>query len=322
MSCFFPVNSGVRQGCVLAPSLFNTCMDWVLDRVVDQSHCGASVGNTKITDLVFADDAVILAESLEVLVLALEALHEDAKPLGLQVSWPKTKVQVFGGLLDETVQSVRACGEDIDVSENFIYLGSVVHNSGRSRNEVLRRIGIAHGVMDSLSSSIWRCRYLCRRTKIRLFKSLVLPVLLYGSETWTLDSDLKRRIDAFGNKCLRRIMGYRWDDYVSNQRLLRETGSRPITCIVRQRQLRLYGHVARFPEVDPAHRVLSVRDNPVWRRPRGRPRSSWLGQVDASCCEELGMRRGPAWRLARVNPREWRRRVGEATRPPAYAPID
>ena len=82
MSCFFPVNSGVRQGCVLAPSLFNTCMDWVLDRVVDQSHCGASVGNTKITDLVFADDAVILAESLEVLVLALETLYEDAKTLG------------------------------------------------------------------------------------------------------------------------------------------------------------------------------------------------------------------------------------------------
>ena len=91
------------QGCVLAPSLFNTCMDWVLGRVVDHSHCGASVGNTKITDLVFADDAVIFAESLEVLVIAFEALDEEAKPLGLQISWPKTKVQVFGGLLDETV---------------------------------------------------------------------------------------------------------------------------------------------------------------------------------------------------------------------------
>ncbi|KAG0727065.1 Iron-sulfur protein NUBPL [Chionoecetes opilio] len=84
---------GVRQGCVLAPSLFNACMDWVLDKVVDQSDCGASVGNTKITDLVFADDAVIFAESLEVLVMALEALHEEAKPLGLEVSWLKTKVQ-------------------------------------------------------------------------------------------------------------------------------------------------------------------------------------------------------------------------------------
>ncbi|KAG0723298.1 hypothetical protein GWK47_005549 [Chionoecetes opilio] len=44
------------------------------------SDCGASLGNTKITDLVFADDAVIFDESLEVLVMALEALHEEAKP--------------------------------------------------------------------------------------------------------------------------------------------------------------------------------------------------------------------------------------------------
>ncbi|KAG0710593.1 putative uncharacterized transposon-derived protein F52C9.6 [Chionoecetes opilio] len=275
--------------CVLAPSLFNACMDWVLDKVVDQSDCGASVGNTKITDLVFADDAVIFPESLEVLVMALEALHEEAKPLGLEVSWLKTKVQVFGDLLDEAVQSVHACGEDIEILESFTYLGSAVHNVGGSRQEVLRRIGIAHGVMDSLSGSIWRCRYLCRRTKIRIFKSLVIPVLLYGSETWTLNSDLKRRINAFGNKCLHRIMGYRWDDYVSNQRLYREAESRPITCIVRQRQLRLYGHVARYPETDPSHRVVSVGDNPAWRRPRGRPQGSWLGQVDVSCRELLGM---------------------------------
>ncbi|KAG0713027.1 Transposon TX1 uncharacterized protein [Chionoecetes opilio] len=90
----------VRQGCVLAPSLFNACMDWVLDKVVDQSDCGASVGNTKITDLVFADDEVIFAESLKVLVMALEALHEEAKPLGLEVSWLKTKVQSYEGYLD------------------------------------------------------------------------------------------------------------------------------------------------------------------------------------------------------------------------------
>ena len=73
VSSFFAVHTGVRQGYVLAPSLFNTCMDSILGRVVDQSHCGASVGNTKITDLVFADDAVIFAESLNVLVMALEA---------------------------------------------------------------------------------------------------------------------------------------------------------------------------------------------------------------------------------------------------------
>ena len=60
---------------MLAPSLFNT------GRVADRSHCRASVGNTEITDLVFADDAAIFTESLEVLVMALESLYEKAKPL-------------------------------------------------------------------------------------------------------------------------------------------------------------------------------------------------------------------------------------------------
>ena len=91
MSIFFPVHTGVRQECVLAPSLFNTCMDCILGRIVDQSLCEASFGNTKITGLGVADDAVIFAESLEVQVMALEALYEEAKALGLEISWPKTK---------------------------------------------------------------------------------------------------------------------------------------------------------------------------------------------------------------------------------------
>ncbi len=117
-------------------------------------------------------------------------------------------------------------------------------------------------------------------------------------------------------------MEHPWYDFVSNRRLLCETDSRPFTCIVRERQLRLYEYVARYPELDPAHRVLSVRDNPVWRRPRGRPQLLWLEQVDKSCQELLRIGRGPAWRLARRNPRVWRRRVGDATHPAAYTPFD
>ena len=52
-------------------------------------------------------------------VAALDAFSNEAKPLGLEVSWTKTKVQEFGDLLGEPVQSVRACGEDIEVTESF-----------------------------------------------------------------------------------------------------------------------------------------------------------------------------------------------------------
>ena len=84
----------------------------------------------------------------------------------------------------------------------------------------------------------------------------MIPVLLYGCEIWTLNTDLKRRID-FGNRYLRKIMGYRWYDFISNQRMFRETNSRLITGIVCQGQLRLYGDVARYPEADTAYRVIS-----------------------------------------------------------------
>ena len=52
-----------------------------------------------------------------------------------------------------------------------------------------------------------------------------------------------------------------------------------VPCIVRERQLRPYGHVARFPDADPAHQILSARKSREWSRPMGRPRASWLQQV-------------------------------------------
>ena len=158
-SSFFPVHTGVRQGFIPAPSLFNTCVNWILGRIVDQSHCRASVGNSNITDLVFADDAVIFAKSLEVLVMALKALLEEATSLGLQVSSSKIKVQVFGSLLDETIQFIYACGESIDILDHLIYLGRVIYNNGGSCQKALRQIGLANGVMDFLSTNIWRCQW-------------------------------------------------------------------------------------------------------------------------------------------------------------------
>ena len=93
--------------------------------------------------------------SLESLVMALDAFSNEAKPLGLEVSWTKTKIQDFGDLLGEPVQLVHASGEGIEITESFTYLGSVVHNSGLSDQEVSREIGLAAGVMKSLDRSIW-----------------------------------------------------------------------------------------------------------------------------------------------------------------------
>ena len=124
--------------------------------------------------------------------------------------------------------------------------------------------------------------------------SVPLYILLYGCETWTLTRDLRQRLNSFGTRSLRRILSYRWSDFVSNEQLLRETQKRFVTCIVHERQLLLSGHVARFPDADHAHQIVSAREPREWRRPMGRPRASWLQQVDRYL-KEIGMGQASAW---------------------------
>ncbi|XP_037781128.1 uncharacterized protein LOC119577631 [Penaeus monodon] len=121
----------------------------------------------------------------------------------------------------------------------------------------------------------------------------MLPVLLYGSENWMVSCALESRLDAFYNRSLCRIMRYSWQDHVSNQRLHRETGTCTISNMAKQ---------ARFLQDDPAHQVISVQDKPGWRRPVGRPRKVWLGQIDKTCYEELEMDLALACRLAMRDP--------------------
>ena len=227
------------------------------------------VWECQISDLDFADDAVIFAETSDILLGALEVLNEESEPLGLRVSWVKTKIQAFNDILDAAVLSMPVCGEDVEVVERFTYLGSDIHVSAGCESEVNSHLGRAWGVMDSLDHGVWRCRYLRGRTKVRVLRSLVLQVLLYGCETWTLTRDLRGRLNSSGTRSLRRIPGHHWSDFLSNEWLLRETQMRFVTCIVREHQLRLYGHVARFPDTDPAYQILSARGPREWRRSMG-----------------------------------------------------
>ena len=82
ISDLYKVVTGFRHGCVLAPTLFSICLDWILAKMSERSSCGASFGNVKISDLDFADDAVIFAETLDILSGALEVLNEESELLG------------------------------------------------------------------------------------------------------------------------------------------------------------------------------------------------------------------------------------------------
>ncbi|KAI8511845.1 hypothetical protein Bbelb_109450 [Branchiostoma belcheri] len=130
----------------------------------------------------------------------------------------------------------------------------------------------------SSPSSVWSSSTLSHQTKLRLYNSLVLSILLYGAETWTLTAAQERRLDAFDSKCQRRILGIRWHDRVSNDALRLRTNQLPLSCNIRSARLRLFGHIVRSEPPLELGALLREPPPPNWSRPRGRPRRNWHGR--------------------------------------------
>ena len=79
----------------------------------ERSSWSASFGNVKISDLDFADDAVIFVETLNILLGALKVLNEELEPLGLRVSLVKIKMQAFNDISDAAIFTAPVCVEDV-----------------------------------------------------------------------------------------------------------------------------------------------------------------------------------------------------------------
>ena len=109
----------------------------------------------------------------------------------------KTKIQNLGQGV--TPAPVQLQGHIVESTDCFTYLGSDIHSSERSTPEILRSIGLASNIFDRLAN-VWKRTGLSLQTKIRLYNALVISILLYGSETWTLLKADERRLEAFHHK--------------------------------------------------------------------------------------------------------------------------
>ena len=123
------------------------------------------------------------------------------------------------------------------------------------------------------------------RTKLKLFNSIVLSVLLYGSESWKGLREIEERVRRFESVCLRKIMKIRWFDMVSEEELRRRTGQQTITEKLRINRWRWYGHVLRMPEQRTPKQALHWR--PAGRRRVGRPKDTWQRTIQREMTEKI-----------------------------------
>ncbi|KAJ4448596.1 hypothetical protein ANN_10615, partial [Periplaneta americana] len=162
--------------------------------------------------------------------------------------------------------------------EKFKYLAATVTNINGTREEIKRRINVGnacyYSVEKLLSSSL-----LSKNLKVRIYKTVILPVLLHSCETWTLTLREEHRLRVFENNVLRKIFGAKRDEVTGEWRKLHNTelyalySSPDIIRNIKSRRLRWAGHVARMGESKNAYRLLVGR--PEGKRPLGRPRRRW-----------------------------------------------
>ena len=113
-------------------------------------------------------------------------------------------------------------------------------------------------------NKIWNSGNISCKTKLRLFKSNVLSVLLYGSETWFLNKDLEYKLQVFVNKCLCRILKIFWPNTITNLELWRRTDMKAIGNIIKKRRWKWLGHTLRRDNEEITKQAL--RWNPQGRR--------------------------------------------------------
>jgi hypothetical protein len=164
---------------------------------------------------------------------------------------------------------------------HFVYLGGKISQKGSCSEDIQLRIGKAIGALQNLSD-IWNSNQISTSSKMQLYNSLILPILMYGSETWTMKKEDENRLLVFEMTCLRKILGVTKLDKIRNT-IIRTSLGLKLNVIERItiKRLRYFGHIQRMPQ----HRYPSIALNGyvAGKRPRGRPVKRWLDDIRSDC---------------------------------------
>ena len=225
--------------------LFLLAVDWIMKQVTLEGRTGIQWTLTShLEDLDFADDLALLSHSHNHMQEKTDRLDKVSKSVGLNIHSGKTKILRINTTSDLPITLRETPLEEVD---SFMYLGSTVNREGGTDEDIRVRIQKARGAFIMLRN-IWKSKVLRKETKLRIFRSNVKSVLLYGSESWKLNESAKNRLQVFINKCLRQILGIRWFDLVTTEDLLTRANEQRVEEQIICRRWRWIGHTLRRPD--------------------------------------------------------------------------
>jgi sorting nexin-29 len=246
----FPIQNGLKQGDALMPLLFSFALEYAIRKILD-NQVGLDLNGTHQL-LVYADDVNLLGASINTMKEITESHLQASRNVGLEINAEKTKYMIMSRHANSGQnQNIKMAKESFENVAKFEYLETTLTNKNDIHDEIKSRLNsgnVSYHSVKNLSS-----RLTSKNLKIKIYKTVILPVVLYVCETWSLTLRRKHRLRVFENRELRRIFGPKREGDGSWRKLhndeLHSLYSSPsIVRVIKTRRLRWTGHVTRMGE--------------------------------------------------------------------------
>lgn len=327
----FEISAGVKQGCVIAPTLFSIFVGTILHLVEGKLPKGieieyrtdgglfnpnrlrakTKVSTTSIIELQYADDNVVLAKTEEDLQAILNAFDEAYTSIGLSLNTQKT--QILHQPKPNSISTrpiITVQGKALQSIEHFPYLGSHLSSNANVDAEIQHRLKCASMTFGRLRARVFDNHNISVQTKLYVYQATVIPSLTYGCESWTTYRRHIRCLERYHQRCLRRILRVKWQDRCTNISILNEANSTSIEAMIIKQQLRWSGHIVRMPEHRLPKQIMysQLKDG---QRKLGRPQKRYKDALKANMkkCQI----KTDNWEDAALNRSVWRRNIWEGT---------
>ena len=207
-----------------------------------------------LDEFLFADDMAKGAPTEEKMQKGVDQVFDSCDSYDLTISIKKTEVvyqPAPGKPYKEPTITVK--GQRLQVVDKFTYLGSTL---SRVDDKVNARIAKASAAFGRLRGSIWDRSGIRLDTKLKVYRSVVLPTLLYACETWTVYQRHAKRLNHFHTSCLRKLLKIKWQDRIPDTEVLKRAGMQSIHTLLKLAKLRWTGHVTRMPDERLPNKIL------------------------------------------------------------------
>ena len=302
----FRVVKGVRQGDPLSTILFNLVLEAAFRDTGIPTE--GIVYQRKQQIIAYADDIALITRSKRELESVFSKLERATRRYGLKINEEKTKYLV----MKEGLGKERVFGKfptdakvyNFEKVMSFEYLGVTVTHNNDEDKEIEKRLSRGSRAVGSLRRLL-KSKEVSRAAKIRMYRTIIRPTVVYGCETWIMTKKNENRLAVWERKILRGIFGgVKTEEGLWRQRSNNEIqelyGQSTISQYVKAQRLRWLGHVCRMSETRHSKRALEEGEG--GKKRRGRPKKKWLEAVKEDA-EGLGVtdwkgmtQNRPAWK--------------------------